>query len=268
MNKYNELYEKMIDQADYERFKDNLTYTTGTLGDLQYNYNDTTKCATIKKLSVLAYAGFKVVFPKLKLGDILVFECEVYNKSSAKLKLETNEQGYLKTVYSSKKSDDWETFTVQHVKRWNSNFEVFLGFLKDDVGEIIIRNVSIKVMTITKPLHVIENIKRFVICKQPNGQFELRQDFANDAGTLTIPANNTLRVSFATYFVSKRPMVIVSEGGYNDSTKYKARAWEVNVDFITIKLYDKDNVAVDITAIPANEYIFINVLAIGQSTLL
>ncbi|MDT2705756.1 hypothetical protein [Enterococcus dispar] len=268
MNKYNELYEKMIDQADYERFKDNLSYTTGTLGDLQYSYNNTTKCATIKKTSVLAPAGFKVTFPQLKLGDILVFECEVYNKSSAKLKLETNEQGYLKAVYSSKKSDDWETFTVQHVKRWNSNFEVFLGFLKDDVGEIVIRNVSVKVLTITKPLHAAENIKRYLICKKPQGQFELRADFANDTGTFSLTDDFTMQIWFGTQFVNKRPVVIVSESGYNESIKYRPRAFDVQKNFVTIKLFDKNDVAVNLTTLATGEYIFINVLCIDELTLL
>jgi hypothetical protein len=268
MKGYNFLYNKLIDKTDFDQYISGITYSAvAPPSDLQYNYDAIAKAVRVVKTTTAPRAGFKVIYTALKKGDVIEINGDVFNTGTTRFTTEIFEVGRIRTPLSTEKSSDWESIAIRYLVRFDGNVELFFGFLENEVGDFTVRNLSIKVNTITKQPRIQENIKRYVICKQPSGTFELRtSDFANDAGTLTFPDNTTMLLTFGTAFKNKRPMVIVSESGYAQSINYRAKAYDVQKATISIKLFNASNVAVDITQIPTGEYIFINVLAVDEIT--
>lgn len=195
------------------------------------------------------------IFNNLTAGDVIEVAADVRNLSGEKVKVAFEEytaDGNTSIpihTYSTQKQGEWEKLNFKYIFRdvyGAKKARVVVGVFTVDIGEFEIRNIRINIKTKRNyvSLNTLFEIKPFELRKNA-GTWELRTDFANGGGTVSIVDSYTLRITFTTQFIN-RPVAVVSNDFTFSSADYQIRVGNLNKGYADVKIYDNTGTAVQL----------------------
>lgn len=124
--------------------------------NLPLNNNTWTYLTDINGVQMKGTTGFftwvRKQFDDLSVGDIIKINCEVYNISGTKVKISINDK-----ELSSKYEKRWEILNITHVVDKNYYNEILFGLWLNDVGEFIVKELKIEVLSQRTKQNIIES---------------------------------------------------------------------------------------------------------------
>lgn len=252
---------KSYDYADKLKKYTTLTYSPvpGTLNSFSFDESngvvgvnvDSTKAGT-----------FVDTFTELVAGDVIEVVAEIRNISGTKVKVglrEFNSSGnpFDMHVYQSVKQGEWETIYYKYVFRNLNNSKKLMfniGLYTADIGNFEMRNLRVNIKTKRKYVPEIAPsliVKPFELKKNATA-FEIRTDFINGGGTLSVIDTKTLRITFNERFSNFRPVAAVSGDYAAFSLSYNVRVGNLTKDYADIVFANSSGTTVTLDSIQEN----------------
>ncbi|MEK4779823.1 hypothetical protein NST86_26455 [Bacillus sp. FSL L8-0199] len=241
----------------YDRFKSfdyaekiaKYTYLTKSNTVQNNTFTFDSKTGIVHILTDTTKAGYIYdSFDKLVVGDIIEVACEVRSINGELPKISFDEY-YNDTSYSNiesvsiNKKYEWAEFTSKLVFRnakGMNKARVTVGLPTLEAGEFQLRNLRINVKTQRKfELETYVPINKGYEIRKNNGNWEIRDDFYNSGGTVSLPDPYTIRITYTEPFTGKRPIPQATPDFFLSSGKYIIHAGNSIKTSVDIKIFDK-----------------------------
>lgn len=251
---------KSYDYADKLKKYTTLAYSPvpGTLNSFSFDESngvvgvnvDSTKAGT-----------FVDTFTELVAGDVIEVVAEIRNISGTKVKVglrEFNSSGnpFDMHVYQSVKQGEWETIYYKYVFRNLNNSKKLMfniGLYNADAGNFEMRNLRVNIKTKRKYVpEIIEKITKSYYLKKNASDFEIRTDFQNDGGVLSVVDESTLRITFAQRFPNKRPVPVPGVDFASFGMNYQMYIGNSTKDYVDIVFSNRNGTRVKLSDIQEN----------------